>query len=190
MLTIHWGAPQIPQSHLTCNFSGAMVYSMHSWKKVNKDLGCVSKPSEPLKRLTNLCHQKSACPAGTWLSCHSEFIFFLKEPANQRTLLWRAGARRRTLQVNQNHSKNRQNTSREIWVFRTPTKMAKHVILYRLHCKHFWKCKKGFYFKTLVNWFHGAGCEAQGKTKRYGSAKSEAPPRHMLQTLGGWGLKV
>ena len=72
MLTIHWGASE---SHLTCNFSGAMVYSMYSRK-------AHFKPSEHLKCLTNLCHQKSACPAGTWPSCHTEFVFLSKGPAS------------------------------------------------------------------------------------------------------------
>ena len=123
MLTIHWGASQ----------SQWCIHCIPQ-KKMHKDLGRFQAFWSKLKCLTNLCHQKWACPAGTSPS------------ANQRTLLWRADSRRRTLQVNQNHSKNRQNTSREMWVFRTPTKMAKHVILYRLHCKHFWKCKKGSYF--------------------------------------------
>ena len=74
---------------------------------------------------------------------------------NLRALLWRADSRRRILQINKNHSRNRRNISREIWVFRTPTKMAKHVILYQLHCKPL-EVQKGVYFQ-IVNWFHGAG---------------------------------
>ena len=150
MLTIHWGASQ---PHFTCNFNGAMAYSMYSRKNAHKDLGAfqafwntwnVSRISAIKNRLTRLEHGPHATPSSNFPGA----------------LLWRADSRRRTLQVNQNHSRNRQNTSREIWAFRTPTKIAKHVILYRFHCKHFWKCKKGF---TLLNWFHGAGREAQEK---------------------------